>query len=129
MLGAKKTNIPIVLIGSSDNWPSYADLCKEISGNKLTIINHMPQELLASAYAACSVHVLCSWMETCGLVSLEAALAGAPIVASTFGHELEYLEKDAWYADPGNGDSIKTAIEQALNAGRQSQKVYDLKEY
>ena len=33
-------------------------------------------------------------METCGLVSLEAALAGAPLVGSTFGHELEYLEGD-----------------------------------
>ena len=32
-------------------------------------------------------------METCGLVSLEAALAGVPLVGSTFGHELEYLEE------------------------------------
>ena len=41
-------------------------------------------------------------METCGLVSLEAALSGTPLVGSTFGHELEYLEGDAWYADPGD---------------------------
>ena len=62
---------------------------------------------MASAYAAAAVHVLPSWMETCGLVSLEAALAGAPLVGSTFGHELEYLEGDAWYADPENADSSK----------------------
>ena len=50
-------------------------------------------------------------METCGLVSLEAALAGVPLVGSTFGHELEYLEGDAWYADPGDaGASAKQSL-------------------
>ena len=49
-------------------------------------------------------------METCGLVSLEAALAGAPLVGSTFGHELEYLEGDAWYADPGDANSLLKAV-------------------
>ena len=34
--------------------------------------------MLASAYAA-AVHALPSWMETCGLVSLEAALSGTPL--------------------------------------------------
>ena len=124
----RKTNLPIVLIGSKENWPGYAQLCREISGKRLTIIDHMPQELLASAYAACSTHVLCSWMETCGLVSLEAALAGAPIVASTFGHELEYLEKEAWYADPADAESIRSAVECAITAGRQDEKVHQLKQ-
>ena len=88
----------------------------------------MPQELLASAYAASSTHVLCSWMETCGLVSLEAALAGAPIVASTFGHELEYLETNAWYADPGNAENIRESVESAIEEGRESKKVHELKQ-
>ena len=58
-------------------------------------------------------------METCGLVSLEAALSGTPLVGSTFGHELEYLEGDAWYADPGDAASLKKAVLAALLAGRQ----------
>ena len=98
----RNTDIPIVLIGGSKHWPAYAELCRSISGSRLTIIDHMPQNLLASAYAAAAVHTLPSWMETCGLVSLEAALSGTPLVGSTFGHELEYLEGDAWYADPGD---------------------------
>ena len=57
----------------------------KISGKRLQIIDHLPQNLLASAYAAAAVHVLPSWMETCGLVSLEVALAGAPLVGSTSG--------------------------------------------
>ena len=58
-------------------------------------------------------------METCGLVSLEAALSGTPLVGSTFGHELEYLESDVWYADPGDAASLKNAVLSALKAGRQ----------
>ena len=106
------------LYGGGPHWPAYADLCKRISGERLTIIDHLPQPLLASAYAAAAVHVLPSWMETCGLVSLEAALAGAPLVGSTFGHELEYLEGDAWYADPGDSDSLLKAVIAAWEAGR-----------
>ena len=41
------------------------------------------------------------------LVSLEAALSGTPLVGSTFGHELEYLEGDAWYADPGDATALE----------------------
>ena len=100
----------LCLIGGSKHWPSYAELCRSISGPRLTIIDHIPQNLLASAYAAAAVHTLPSWMETCGLVSLEAALSGTPLVGSTFGHELEYLEGDAWYADPGDASSLRNAV-------------------
>ena len=123
----RETNLPIVLIGGSKHWPAYADLCKSISGEKLKIINHLPQPLLASAYAAAAVHVLPSWMETCGLVSLEAALAGAPLVGSTFGHELEYLEGDAWYADPGNEKTLLKAVVAAWEAGRHHQRPIAMK--
>ena len=114
----RETNLPIVLIGSGQHWPSYTELCKSISGDRLRIIEHLPQEMLASAYAASGVHCLVSWMDTCGLVSLEASLSGTALVGSTFGHELEYLENDAWLADPANPQSILRAVEQAWNNGR-----------
>ena len=123
----KDTNMPIVLIGSCKNWPTYGELCQQISGERLCIIDHLPQPLLASAYAAAAVHVLPSWMETCGLVSLEAALSGTPLVGSTFGHELEYLKGDAWWADPGDPESIKKAVLGAWQAGRQSPRPIQLK--
>jgi glycosyltransferase involved in cell wall biosynthesis len=123
----RKTNLPIVLIGSSRHWPAYSQLCKDISGDRLRMIEHLPQELLASAYAAAGVHVLPSWMETCGLVSLEAALSGTPLVGSTFGHELEYLENDAWYADPGDADTLRDAVIAAWEAGRQSERAIQMK--
>ena len=123
----RHTDVPIVLIGGSKHWPSYAELCRSISGSRLTIIDHMPQNLLASAYAAAAVHSLPSWMETCGLVSLEAALSGTPLVGSTFGHELEYLEGDAWYADPGDATSLRTAVVAALQAGRKNPRTIAMK--
>ena len=58
----RETSLPIVLIGGS-NTAAYADLCKRISGERLHIIEHVPQPLLASAYASAAVHVLPSWME------------------------------------------------------------------
>ena len=123
----RETKLPIVLIGGSKHWPAYADLCKKISGERLQIIEHLPQPLLASAYASASVHVLPSWMETCGLVSLEAALAGVPLVGSTFGHELEYLEGDAWYADPGDANSLQKAVVGAWEAGRHHPRAIAMK--
>ena len=67
-------------------------------------------------------------MDTCGLVSLEAALSGTPLVGSTFGHELEYLLGDAWLADPGDASSIRNAVESAWEAGPNSERPLRLKE-
>jgi glycosyltransferase involved in cell wall biosynthesis len=124
----RKTGIPIVLIGSTANWPGYAKLCRDIAGSQLTIIDHLEQPMLASAFAAANVHVLASWMETCGLVSLEAALAGTAIVGSTFGHELEYLKQDAWYGDPADPESLRIAVESALDAGRECKRTCNLRQ-
>ena len=66
-------------------------------------------------------------METCGLVTLEAALTGTPVVGSTFGHELEYLRQDTWWCNPGDPDSVKDAVEQAWSAGRDHSKANKLK--
>jgi glycosyltransferase involved in cell wall biosynthesis len=123
----RETTLPIVLIGKSEHWPSYRDLCARISGERLVVIDHLDQTELASAYAAAAVHVLPSWMETCGLVSLEAALSGTPLVGSTFGHELEYLEGDAWYADPADPNSIRCAVLAAIEAGRHSRRTQRMK--
>ena len=124
----RKTNVPIVLIGGTSHWPSYAQLCKEICGDRLTLIDHLPQDLLASAFAAARVHCLASWMDTCGLVSLEAALSGTPLVGSTFGHELEYLQEDAWLADPADPASLRKAVEAAWQAGPHSARPTRLKQ-
>lgn len=124
----RNSQIKIVLVGSTRHWPAYGRLCQEISGDRLRIIDHMPQDLLASAYAGSDCHCLPSWMDTCGLVSLEAALAGVPIVGSTFGHELEYLKNDATLVDPGDETSILAGVERAIKCGRNRGATIRLKE-
>lgn len=123
----RNTNVRIVLVGSKRHWPEYAALCKEIGGDRVTIIDHLEQSLLASAYAGSRVHCLPSWMDTCGLVSLEAALSGTAIVGSTFGHELEYLKNDAWLADPGDEKSVRNAVERAWDSGPYKERQLNLK--
>ncbi len=124
----RNTQIPIVFIGSSSNWPKYAEFCQAISGEKLTIFDHMPPDLLASAYSAASVHILPSWCETCGLVSLEASLSGTPVIGSTFGHELEYLKENALYVDPSDPDSILLAVKEAWESGKNIDRVGRLRD-
>lgn len=123
----KDTTLPVVLAGRNDIDPTYTELCRAIGGDRVHFYGHMPSQLLASAYAAASVHALPSWCETCGLVSLEAALAGTPVVASIAGHEAAYLEHEAWYCDPANPQSIRDAIEAAISAGPNAAKVRTLR--
>jgi glycosyltransferase involved in cell wall biosynthesis len=118
----KDMGLKVVLAGGTKIWPEYVDLCRAIGADRLTLVEHLPPELLASAYAAASCHALPSWCETCGLVSLEAALSGTPVVGSTAGHEVEYLQGDAWLADPADPASIRLAVEQAMAAGRDSER-------
>jgi glycosyltransferase involved in cell wall biosynthesis len=72
-------------------------------------------EDLQQAYAAARVHVLANWSETCGLVSMEAALAGCSIVCSSAGYEREFFRDKAYYCDPTDLDSLRAAVVQAFN--------------
>jgi hypothetical protein len=128
LLALRETSLPVVLAGRHDIDPGYTELCRSIGGERLHLHGHLSPELLASAYAAAAVHVLPSWCETCGLVTLEAALAGTPVVASIAGHESAYLESDAWYCDPADPASIRSAVEDALAAGRGEARVQRLRQ-
>jgi glycosyltransferase involved in cell wall biosynthesis len=103
--------------------PNYVAWCKKYGPKDLVLLPHLEPAELAGAYAAARVHVLPSWIETCGLVTLEAALAGCSVVASNAGCELEYLENLASYCDPADVGSIRAAVTSAwqshkANAGR-----------
>lgn len=105
---------PLVIIGQVNDPPYYRQ-CKN-QAKKTLFLPHLSQELLASAYAAARVHVLCSWYDTPGLVSLEAALAHCNIVTTMKGTAQEYFQDEAWYCHPGDGNSIRKAIIQAFQS-------------
>ena len=120
----RDAGLRVVLIGGQLH-PAYLDLCRRHGPPDTLILPHLPPEELRSAYAAARVHALPSWIETCGLVTMEAALADCGVVVSTAGYELEYFRDLAYYCDPGDTRSIRTAVEAAYanhdaDAGRRA---------
>jgi glycosyltransferase involved in cell wall biosynthesis len=105
--------VPLVLIGSNQQ-RNYLEWCRQHGGKELRIIPHLPVAELRAAYAAARVHVLPSWIETCGIVTMEAALANCNVVVSTAGYEVEYYRDLAYYCDPADTTSIRAAVDRAL---------------
>lgn len=98
----------------------YARHCRDLGGDFTTWIPRLDPDdpLLASAYAAARTLALPSWFETPGLVALEAALAGCPIVLTPYGCTREYFGEHVAYARPGSTASISAALDEAWDAPR-----------
>lgn len=80
-------------------------------------VGHLPDRGLKALLAAADVVVLPSRYEPFGIVALEAAAAGAPLVASTAGGlaELVVDGETGLSVTPGDVDEIATAIGQVLS--------------
>ncbi len=112
-------NVEIIFVGSpGPNSKSYAEQVKSIGRRRgnVQFINHMDQEELFNLFRSSLVHVLVSWVETPGLVNLEAAYCGCRIVATDVGSVREYLGDNAYYCRPDDLESIRGAVECALNS-------------
>lgn len=104
---------PIVIIGRHYD-RSYYQLCRKFAPKGTIFIDHLPHEHLASAFKAAKVHALPSWMECASFANIEAALAGSALVVSDRTSEKEYFGDNAYYCDPANVLSIRTAVTKAL---------------
>jgi len=111
------SGIPLVIVGQA-NPEEYRELCRRYADDNVTFIEALPQEELASAYAAAKVHALPGWFETPGLSTLEAAAAGCNVVSTERGLAREYLGEMAWYCDPRSLESIRAAVVAAYEAPR-----------
>jgi glycosyltransferase involved in cell wall biosynthesis len=105
----REAGLSLVLVGGSFQ-PEYLEWCRRHGPPDLLVVPHLPPQELAAAYAAARVHALPSWIETCGLVTMEAVLGGCSVVASTAGYELEYYRDLVRYCDPGDVESIRDAV-------------------
>jgi glycosyltransferase involved in cell wall biosynthesis len=115
------TTIPIVFIGQPSPYErEYVDQCYRLAKKRGNVyfISPKSQEELAGIYALAAVHVLPSWRETPGLVSLEAAASGCKIVSTTMGSAKEYFGDLAWYCEPSDIISIRNSVLKALDAPR-----------
>ena len=109
---ARALNQQVVLIGPINDYQYYQE-CRQEGEGQVRFLGGLNQGWIASAYAACSVHVLPSWYETPGLVNLEAGLAGCKLVTTDRGTAREYLGEMAWYCSPETF-SVKDALRKAL---------------
>ncbi|MBD0287388.1 MAG: glycosyltransferase, partial [Flavisolibacter sp.] len=108
----------LTIIGKpSPNHIGYYEQCRKLAGQykNITIINHINHDQLSAVYKAAKVHVLPSWFETTGLSSLEAAVLGCNIVITEKGDTKEYFGDHAYYCQPDDVDSIRTAVVKAYN--------------
>jgi glycosyltransferase involved in cell wall biosynthesis len=109
---AAGTGIPLTIVGRPYDGAeiAYAAACRDEAGPDVEFIDQLDRDDLRRLYARARVHALPSWWETPGLVSIEAGFAGCNIVISDHGTPREYFGEAAWYAEPGDIDSIRDCL-------------------
>lgn len=111
------TGIHLTLAGDpAPNHQAYYQECLQAAGPTVTFIPHQAQTDIATLYNQHQTHILASWFETTGLSSLEAAACGCAVVITDKGDTREYFEDYVEYCDPGNLESIRTAVQRAMQA-------------
>ena len=105
-------DVTVVLAGGGFSYqPEYAAAVQNFKRRgKTVVLPKLTDTQLADCYAAAKVHALPSWYELPGLVSLEAAFHGCNVVATKNGTAKDYLGEYAFYCEPGEEDSIRTAV-------------------
>jgi glycosyltransferase involved in cell wall biosynthesis len=110
------SRLPLVLIGSVR--PNHRGYLRRLlragrSNPRLTILRDLPRRLVESAFGAARVHVLVSWVETTGLVSLEAGLAGCNVVVSRTCYAAAELAPLVRLCAPDDLEEIRGQVEAA----------------
>ena len=113
----KETDLNLTIIGkAAPNHQRFFNACKEEANEQISFIDHIEQEELIKYYQKAKIHAMVSWFETTGLSSIEAAACGCNIVVSEKGDQRDYFKNEAFYADPGEVESIKKALLEADKA-------------
>jgi glycosyltransferase involved in cell wall biosynthesis len=90
----------------------YVEACRAFRRRGRTLfLPSLTNEELAAAYRAARVHVLPSWYELPGLVTLEALAQECAVVSSDRGTIREYLDDAIPYAAPDDPSALRDAIE------------------
>jgi len=119
LLAMMDTNYKIRFIGScGPNSKNYFNRLKKMAAlrGNVEFISHITQEEVFLNMLESKLNVLTSWVETPGLVSLEAAYAGCNILVSNKGSVQEYFKHYAFYCSPDNISEIKNKTNEAVNA-------------
>jgi glycosyltransferase involved in cell wall biosynthesis len=108
-------DVDVTLVGSARD-AGYVGICRRWATGRTHMIERLPRDELNALLERTAVHVLPSWGDLPGFVSLEAAARGARVVAGSRGSEREYFGPDAAYVDPLDPAGIHDAVVRALEA-------------
>lgn len=104
-------DIPVYIIGKvNKTQQKYFELIKKNSGDNIHFIDEVTQDELIKYYSKAKVHVLPSWYDTPGLVSLEAGYFGCNLVVGKDGTTREYFEETVHYVNPSDISEIKEIV-------------------
>lgn len=112
----RKNDYGIILAGLYRKDDSYYKQIEKISEESKNIYAIGPLSRCDTLYLMknLNVHVLPSLRETTGLVTLEAASLGTPVVSTLFSPNNEYLNNYAFISNPLDLKDIKEKVELAL---------------
>jgi glycosyltransferase involved in cell wall biosynthesis len=114
----KGSDRSLVLIGQvTDDQREYWKRCQATAkqlGVEMHHIERLQPDRLADAFAAADCHVLPSYSETPGQVSLQAAMAGCPVVQTAESPWKEYFGDLAEICLPESPKHVRRAITRAL---------------
>ena len=117
----RDTDVPIIVLGdTAPQHEVYFAECLRAAGPNVQFVRGLQHDdpLLASAYAGAGCLALASWYETPGLVALEAAMSGTPLVLPAGGCAAEYFGDHAQYVLPDDLPGIRKAVFCGLERGR-----------
>jgi glycosyltransferase involved in cell wall biosynthesis len=115
------TQVPVVVLGDVvPGHEAYYQACRREADPQVRFLGRLQHDdpLLASAYAAAGCVALASWYETPGLVALEAAMTGTPLVLPRGGCTDEYFGHYARYVAPHDLGGIREAVLESLRQRR-----------
>lgn len=120
-------DIDIVFVaGNMTYQPEYESLIRDSKRKGRNIfLSGLSAEELACAYKGALAHVLPSWYELPGLVSLEAAQVGTPVVATMIGTTYDYFGDLAFYCEPSDPESIRDATFKAIASGKDKKNLIE----
>jgi glycosyltransferase involved in cell wall biosynthesis len=115
----KIPDLQLIIIGRahSSNHSYYTKVMNAANEN-VTFMDNVPQNEVFSILINSLGHIQPSYIETPGLVSMEAAALGIPIGVSELPPVMEYFRENANYCSPDDIESIRLCIMKMLSTSR-----------
>ena len=109
-------NLKLILAGEANN-KEYLNRC--LRHKNVEYRGFLQFRELISLYRGAKLHVLCSFVETPGLASLEAGACGLNIVSTSEGSAEEFFEDMALYCNPYDERDIYNKVKAGLSFNEQ----------